>query len=73
MCFSAILWARIPVLVFSASCLDASQDGVGFLDKEMHSELMKDYRDRKIHVFQALCPNALDAFVMWKEGDYSRY
>lgn len=73
MCYSAIHWARIPVLVFSATCLDASGEGVGFSDAEIYDELTKEHKDRSIRVYQALCPRTLDAFKKWKEADNPRY
>ena len=60
-------------MVFSTSCLDASHDGVGFSDEEIHAEAKNDYRDRKIQVFQALCPNTLDAYEVWEKITYSKY
>ncbi|UCD46233.1 MAG: nucleoside deaminase [Candidatus Bathyarchaeota archaeon] len=73
MCYSAISWARIPVLVFSATRFEASDERVGFLDDHIYEELRKDYPRRKIRVYQALCPGTLDAFELWKKGDYARY
>jgi guanine deaminase len=73
MCYAAIHWARIPVLVFSATCLDASVEGVGFSDAEIYEELRKEHGDRSIRVFQALCPRALEAFKIWRESDSPRY
>jgi tRNA(Arg) A34 adenosine deaminase TadA len=73
MCYSAIAWARIPALVFSASRFDASKEGVDFLDEELHAELMKDYPERKIRVHQALSSRALEVFELWKDGGFTRY
>jgi len=73
MCYSAIAWARIPVLVFSASCKDASGKGVGFLDEELKEDVCRGYGDRKVKVFQAVCPGTMDVFEMWKGGGYERY
>ncbi len=73
MCYSAIAWARIPALVFSASRFDASGEGVDFQDEELHAEVMKDYSDRKIRVHQAPSSRALEAFELWKAGVYTRY
>jgi tRNA(Arg) A34 adenosine deaminase TadA len=73
MCYSAIAWARIPALVFSASRFDASRGGVGFQDEELHADLMKDYPDRKIRVHQAPSSRALEAFELWKAGGFTRY
>jgi tRNA(Arg) A34 adenosine deaminase TadA len=73
MCYSAIAWARIPALVFSASRFDASREGVDFQDEELHAELMKGYTERKIRVHQALSSHALEAFELWKAGGFTRY
>jgi tRNA(Arg) A34 adenosine deaminase TadA len=73
MCYSAIAWARIPALVFSASRFDASVKGVGFQDEELHAELTKEYPERKIRVHQAPSPRALEAFELWKAGSFTRY
>lgn len=71
MCYSAIHWARIPVLVFSATCLDASR--AGFSDAEIYDELRKEHRDRSIQVYQALCTKTLEAFERWRKADNPRY
>jgi len=73
MCYSAIMWARIPVVVFSATRYDAAQPGVDFLDEEIHDELTKDYGDRSIQVFRASCPNAQEAFELWKKSNNRLY
>jgi len=73
MCYSAMMWARIPVLVFSATRYDAAQPGVDFLDEEIHNELKKDYKDRSTQVFRALSQNALDAFELWKRSNNTLY
>jgi tRNA(Arg) A34 adenosine deaminase TadA len=73
MCYSAIAWARIPALVFSASRFDASAEEVGFQDEELHAELTQDYSERKISVHQAPSSRALEAFEQWKKGGFTRY
>ena len=73
MCYSAIVWARIPVVVFSATRYDAAQPGVDFLDEEIHDELMKDYGDRGVRVFRALSPNSQEAFELWKKFGNKTY
>lgn len=73
MCYSALMWARIPVVVFSATRYDAAQPGVDFLDEDIHDELKKDYGDRSIRVFRALCPNAQEAFELWKKSSNKLY
>jgi len=73
MCYSAVVWARIPVLVFSATRADASAPEIGFSDKEIHSELKKDYKSRSVRVYQAACSNAMEAFEMWKRSGNKMY
>jgi len=73
MCYSAIVWARIPVLVFSATRADASDPEVGFSDEEIYSELKKDYRSRSVRVYQATCGNTMEAFELWKKSENTRY
>ncbi len=73
MCYSAIAWARIPVLVFSATRADASDPEVGFSDEEIHSELKKDYRSRSVRVYHATCGNTMEAFELWKRSGNTRY
>ena len=73
MCYSAIAWARIPALIFSASRFDASIDGMDFQVEEIHEEVTKDYPDRKIIVNQALSSSSLEAFELWRVGTYNKY
>jgi len=73
MCYSAVVWARIPVLVFSATRADASDSEVGFSDEDIHSELKKDYRSRSVRVYQATCDNTMEAFELWKKSDNPMY
>jgi tRNA(Arg) A34 adenosine deaminase TadA len=73
MCYSAIVWAHIPVLVFSATQLDASDPEVGFSDEEIHSEVKKDYQNRSVRVYQATCNNNMEAFELWKKSNNPKY
>jgi len=73
MCYAAIMWARIPVLVFSATRYEAAQPGVEFSDIEIYDELKKDYEERSIRVYQAMSANALEAFELWKRSDKIKY
>lgn len=74
MCMSAIYWARIPTLVFSATRYDAAQQGVGFSDEMIYEELKKSYSERKnIKVYQATTNNSLDAFNLWKRSSHTDY
>lgn len=73
MCFSAIFWARIPVLYFAATRFDAAQPGVEFSDAQIYKELETPYKQRLTKVFQCAAPNALDAFNLWKNSDKEKY
>jgi len=73
MCYSAVYWARIPVLVFGATRFDAAVPGVEFSDQELYEELEKNYENHVIMVHQASCPNSLDAFNHWKVSDVVKY
>jgi guanine deaminase len=73
MCYAAIMWARIPVLVFSATRYEAAQPGVEFSDIEIYDELKKDYEERSIRVYQAMSANTLEAFELWKRSDKIKY
>ena len=73
MCYSAVLWARIHVLVFSATRYEASHPDVGFSDNAIYEDLQRDYRDRCIRVHQSICPTTLDAFEKWKKSCNPRY
>ena len=73
MCYSAIAWARIPVLYFAATRFDADAPGVGFSDAEFYKELKLPYQQRKIQVGQCNAPNSLDAFNLWKNIEKIEY
>ena len=73
MCYAAIMWARIPVLVFSATSYDAAQPGVEFSDEEIYDELKKVYKERSIKVHQAVSANSLKAFELWKRSDNIKF
>ena len=73
MCYGSIVWARIPVLIFSATRADASDPEVGFSDELIHSELKKDYQVRTVKVFQATCGGSTEAFELWKRSGNKRY
>lgn len=73
MCYAAIRWARIPVLVFSATRYEASHPDVGFSDEEVYEDLAKSYTGRGIRVRQAVCPSSLNAFEAWKKSGNPRY
>jgi tRNA(Arg) A34 adenosine deaminase TadA len=73
MCYAAVVWARIPVLVFSATRYEAAQPGVEFSDEEIYDELKKEYEERSIRVYQATSDNALEAFELWKRSDNVKF
>jgi tRNA(Arg) A34 adenosine deaminase TadA len=74
MCYGAISWARIPVVVFGATRFDASVQGVNFSDEGIYVELSKPYRERqRIKVYQSSTPNSLDAFNLWKRSKKTQY
>jgi guanine deaminase len=73
MCYAAVRWAKIPVLVFSATRHEASSPDVGFSDKEVYEDLGKSYPNRGISVHQAVCTNSLNAFEAWKKSGNPRY
>lgn len=73
MCYAAIRWARIPVLVFSATRYEASHPGVGFSDEEVYEDMSKNYLDRCIRVHQAVYLNSLEAFEAWKKSGNPKY
>ena len=73
MCYSAICWAGIPVLLFGATRYDASADGVGFSDEEIYSELEKPYLERKIKVYRCCGENLLEPFEEWKKAEKIMY
>ncbi|WP_211369246.1 nucleoside deaminase [Roseospira navarrensis] len=74
MCYGAIAWARIPVLVFAATRFDAAADGVDFQDADLHAAVARPYRERAGMVIRrADTPGSLEAFRLWAEGDAVRY
>jgi len=74
MCYAAISWARIPLLVFAATRFDAAQQGIDFSDEAIYEDLARPYKDRlSMTVKQASCPNSLDAFNLWKRMDKVPY
>lgn len=67
MCYAAINWARIPLLIFAASRFDAAQQGIDFSDEAIYEDLARPYKARQnLKVFQSSCANSLDAFNLWK-------
>lgn len=68
MCYAAICWARIPVVVFAATRYDAAVQGVDFGDAAIYVEFQSLYKNRERKVRQSTCPNSLDAFNYWKRS-----
>jgi guanine deaminase len=73
MCYSAICWSNMPVLLFAATRFDAAVQGVNFSDEEIYDELATSYSNRKITVCQCTTDNSLDAFNLWKRSKKINY
>ena len=73
MCYSAVMWAHIPVLVFSATRFDAAVPGIDFFDAEIYDELSKRYEDRLTRVYISSCDINLEAFHLWKQSKNRKY
>ena len=73
MCYSAVMWAHIPVLVFSATRFDAAVPGIDFFDAEIYDELSKRYEDRLTRVYISSCDINLEAFHLWKQSENRKY
>lgn len=73
MCYSAICWANLQALIFSATRFDAAVQGVNFSDEEIYNELATSYPNRNLKVIQATTGNSLDAFNLWKRSEKTNY
>lgn len=73
MCYSAICWSNMPVLLFAATRFDAAVQGVDFSDEEIYDELATSYANRNITVCQCTTNNSLDAFNLWKRSNKINY
>ena len=73
MCFSAISWANLATMYFSATRYDAAVQGVNFSDEEIYNELSLPYYERKMKVHQCSTPNSLTAFNKWKVVPHTDY
>lgn len=73
MCYSAIFWARIPSIFFSATKYDAQAPGVNFSDAEIYEELNLPYYKRKTKVYHCKCEQATASFKLWKKTDKTTY
>lgn len=73
MCISAIYWAGIKKLYFSATALDAAAPGIDMPDELLYQEVSKPY-NKKIHmeVFKVDSTNSLDAFNLYKRSSQKR-
>ena len=65
MCLSAIYWARIPTVYYSADKADAKD--AGFDDSFIYDELAKEEGDRSIRIKQLRLASANAPFKVWKE------
>ncbi len=73
MCYAAICWANIPMLLFAATRFDAAAQGVDFSDEALYEELAKPYYERCVRVYQCTVDNSLDAFNLWKVSPKIQY
>lgn len=65
MCFSAIHWARIPVIYYAASIEDAAS--FGFNELKLSNQFLKESSGSKITIHsQFQKENALEVFHYWK-------
>lgn len=73
MCYAAICWANIPMLLFAATRFDAAAQGVGFSDEAIYEELSRPYSERYVKVYQCTVDNSLDSFNLWKVSRKVQY
>jgi len=74
MCLSAIYWAGIKTLIFSATRYDAAAQGVNFSDEMIYEELQRPYSERQyMSVKHANTDNSLSAFNYYKRNAVARY
>ncbi|HPJ25132.1 MAG TPA: nucleoside deaminase [Synergistaceae bacterium] len=75
MCYAAICWARIPVLVFGATRFDAAAEGVEFSDAAIYEEMALAYGERGAFrkILQGESSYSLDAFNYWKRSEKIEY
>lgn len=67
MCLSAIYWAGIKRLVFSASRFDSAMPGVNFADEMLYRELARPPAQRQhMQVYRQLTSHTLAAFNYYK-------
>jgi guanine deaminase len=73
MCYSAICWAKLPMLLFAATRFDAAVQGVYFSDEAIYEELSQPYHERLRRIYQCTVDNSLDAFNLWKRSEKIPY
>lgn len=73
MCYSAICWSNIPMLLFAATRFDAAVQGVDFSDEAIYEELAKPYSQRYIKIYQCTVDNSLSSFNLWKVSPKTPY
>lgn len=73
MCYAAICWANIPMLLFAATRFDAATQGVDFSDEAIYEELSRPYSERFVGVYQCTVDNSLDSFNLWKVSRKVQY
>lgn len=66
MCLSAIYWARIDVIYYANTKIDAAE--IGFDDNFIYEELEKPKEKRKVPVTQLLRNEAQQAFKLWESS-----
>jgi guanine deaminase len=64
MCLSAIYWARLDAVWFSADHNDATS--AGFDDARIYKELALESQFRSLPQLQIALPEALESFQIWK-------
>lgn len=76
MCYCATRWARIDSIYFAATVYDAAQQGVGFSDEPIYSEMARNYADRRplgVNCYQCTTDNSLSAFNHYKRSNVGKY
>ena len=67
MCLSAIYWSRIENIFYANTRIDAK--AIDFDDSFIYSEINKDYKNRKIKMYQMHRDEALEAFKIWENKE----
>jgi tRNA(Arg) A34 adenosine deaminase TadA len=65
MCLGAIYWARISVIYFAATRIDAAW--INFDDNYIYNELNKSFNERQIKTIQIRREEAMKVFEEWKQ------